>query len=41
MAATGFFLIVNAVITGGTNTTIVQQLQLMERLQSRLGRGPI
>jgi len=43
MAATGSFLIVNAASTGGTDITIIQQLQLMETFQLRLGanRGPI
>jgi len=43
MAATGSFLIVNAAITGGTDITIIQQLQLMETFPLRLGanRGPI
>jgi hypothetical protein len=42
MAATGSFL-VNAASTGGTDITIIQQLQLMETFQLRHGanRGPI
>src|SRR5215467_8114035 len=43
MAATGSFLIVNAASTGGTDITIIQQLQSMETFQWRLGanRDPI
>jgi len=42
-AAIGFSLIANAASTGGTDITIIQQLQLTERFQLRLdaNRGPL